>query len=49
MTLIAITVCLGYKIMSFVMTFNHFTLMVLLMKVRNSTIVGNLHIKKFIQ
>lgn len=35
--------------MSFVMTFNHFTLMVLLMKVRNSTIVGNFHIKKFIQ
>lgn len=31
------------------MTFNHFTLMVLLMKVRNFTIVGNLHIKKYIQ
>ncbi len=31
------------------MTFYHFILMVLLMKVRNSTIVGNLHIKKFIQ
>lgn len=35
--------------MSFIMTFYHFILMVLLIKVRNSTIVGNLHIKKFIQ
>ena len=35
--------------MSLLMTFYHFILMVLLMKVRNSTIVGNLHIKKFIQ
>lgn len=49
MTLIAIMVYLGYKCNELHYDLLPFILMVLLMKVRNSTIVGNLHIKKFIQ